>query len=215
MICSVHALYHNGSWISAKTNNAHKSARIQCDKHIGFLESTQYVCDWLTSSRLQFHVDGCTFVKHYDNPIFMIGDSIMAQLYLVPQQRGCRTYVRNDFLTEVVPAGDNTSQPNLISFYDRTVPPNISVVVANSGSHYNWLKAGSFFEKSYVHMLRQLHAFSLTRPHVKFVWLPLSTIKAQSRQASLSVLRKKQLPGAAIRIMPLFFKNINRTGRMF
>ena len=70
----------------------------------------------------------------------------MGQLYLVPQRKGCRTYVRNDFLTENVPNG--AIEDGLFKFYNRTIPMNEKIIVANSGTHYNCSKAN--YDENYM-----------------------------------------------------------------
>ena len=165
-LCTMQNLM-NGSWTACELNSIVK--RSQCDTN-GYIEhKNKFACNWLKNSQ-HFHVGGCKFIRQYDSNICMIGDSLMGQLYRVPQKKGCRTYLRNDFLTDTKP---NNTTPNLVRFFNITIPRNVNVVVANSGGHYSWLKAGDGFRKSYEHMLHQLHKFSLTRTSVKFIWLPI------------------------------------------
>ena len=170
-LCTMQNLM-NGSWTACELNSIVN--RSQCDTNVGYVEhKNKFVCKWLTNLTISqhFHLGGCEFIRQYDSNIFMIGDSLMGQLYRVPQEKGCRTYRRNNFLTAVAPKNNTT--PKLVRFFNVTIPRNVNVVVANSGGHYSWLKAGEGFEKSYEHMLHQLHNFSLTRTSVKFIWLPI------------------------------------------
>lgn len=178
-MCTMREFY-KGTWTTSQVSYPHYPILSSCDNNVGFLEQSQkYQCELLNSTKY-FNIKGCEFIRQRNIQIFMIGDSLMAQLYLVPQTKGCRNYVRNDFLTENVP--NSTIKDDLFKFYNRTIPMNEKIIVANSGAHYNWLKSGDNHEIIYIHMLHELHKFSTSRSNARFIWLPIPIPPSEYKQ---------------------------------